>query len=151
MSQGVHSWIGSSGVITAETTVATLVCRATYLLLLSVELISSFNAAIPYTFSYFIIIIILYNYGIHLSSDRFSRSVHQVSKHGQGSRPCQGGQSSWPVLLNGGCHLQDHKGTQLSKNGQQKFNRFNRNNPTTPSLHLISNILHYSCVQTPQQ
>ena len=122
----------------AETTAATSVCHATYLLLLSVELISSFNV-IPYTFPYFIIIVILYNYGIHLSSDWFSRSVHQVSKRGQGSKPCQGGQISWPVLLNSGCHLWDHKETQLSKNGQQKFNCFNCNNPTTPSLHLIPN------------
>ena len=78
---------------TVETTAATSVHHATYLLLLSVELISSFNV-IPYTFSYSIMIVILYNYGIHLSSDRFSMSVRQVSKHGQGSRPCQGRQIS---------------------------------------------------------
>ena len=52
----------------------------------------------PYTFSYFIIIIILYNNGIHLSSDRFSMSVCQVSKGAQGSSPCQGRQISRPVL-----------------------------------------------------
>ena len=51
------------------------------------------------TFSYIIIIIILFNYGIHLSSDQFSMSVRQVSKRGQGSRPCQGRQFSQPVLL----------------------------------------------------
>ena len=64
-------------VITVGTTVATSVRHATYLLLLSVELFASFKA-IPYTFSYFIIIVILYNCGIHLSSDRFSMSVRQV-------------------------------------------------------------------------
>ena len=38
------------------------------------------------TFSYIIIIIILYNYGIHLSPDQLSMSVRQVSKPSQGSR-----------------------------------------------------------------
>ena len=33
-------------------------------------------------------------------------------------------------IINGGCHLWDHKETQLSKNRLQKFNCFNCNNPT---------------------
>ena len=60
------------------TTAATSVHHATYLLLLSTLLFFQHNTL------YLIIIIILYNYGIHLSSDQFSMSVRQVSKHDQG-------------------------------------------------------------------
>ena len=96
-SVSVHLWIGSSGMIMVETTAATSVHHATYLLLLSVELISSFNV-ILYTFSYSFISIIPYNYGIHLSSDWFSMSVRQkevshaqrTSKWGRGRRTHKG-------------------------------------------------------------
>ena len=54
-------------------------------------------------------------------------------------------------IINGGCHLQDHKETQLSKNRRQKFNRLTAITPPLPSLLLIPNVLHYSCMRTPQQ
>lgn len=54
------------------------------------------------------------------------------SAHGScGNRCCR-----TCCIINGGCHLRDHKETQLSKNGRQKYDSFNHNNPTTTTFPL---------------